>query len=63
MSAIHGAIILALEPVVASFLAAWLLGERLGARGVAGAVLVLVGIVVSELRLKKSTVDSRQATG
>ncbi len=51
MSAIHGAIILALEPVFASLLAAWLLGERLGDRGVAGAVLVLVGIVVSELRL------------
>jgi drug/metabolite transporter (DMT)-like permease len=50
MSAIHGAIILALEPVVASFLAAWLLGERLGTRGIAGAALVLIGIVVSELR-------------
>ncbi|MGH9369618.1 MAG: EamA family transporter, partial [Thermoanaerobaculia bacterium] len=51
MSAIHGAIILALEPVVASLLAAWLLHERLGARGIAGAMLVLVGIVVSELRI------------
>jgi len=51
MSAIHGAIILALEPVVATLLAAWLLKERLGGRGIAGAVLVLVGIVVSELRL------------
>jgi drug/metabolite transporter (DMT)-like permease len=51
MSAIHGAIILALEPVVASFLAGWFLGERLGARGFAGAALVLVGIVVSELRI------------
>jgi drug/metabolite transporter (DMT)-like permease len=53
MSAVHGAIILALEPVVASLLAAWLLHERLGARGIAGAVLVLVGIVVSELRLRR----------
>jgi drug/metabolite transporter (DMT)-like permease len=52
MSAIHGAIILALEPVVASLLAAWLLGERLGQRGIAGALLVLAGIVVSELRLR-----------
>jgi drug/metabolite transporter (DMT)-like permease len=51
MSAIHGAIILALEPVVATLLATWLLKERLGGRGIAGAVLVLVGIVVSELRL------------
>ena len=53
MSAIHGAIILALEPVVASLLAAWLLGERPGRRGVAGAALVLGGIVVSELRLRR----------
>ena len=52
MSAIHGAIILALEPVWASLLAAWLLGERAGGRGVAGAALVLAGIVVSELRLR-----------
>jgi drug/metabolite transporter (DMT)-like permease len=52
MSAIHGAIILALEPVVASLLAAWLLGERLGRRGIVGGILVLVGIVVSELRLR-----------
>ena len=53
MSAIHGAIILALEPVWASLLATWLLRERLGARGIVGAILVLVGIVVSELRLSK----------
>ncbi|HTO75916.1 MAG TPA: DMT family transporter [Thermoanaerobaculia bacterium] len=52
MSAIHGAIILALEPVAASLLAAWLLGERPGRRGVAGAALVLGGIVVSEIRLR-----------
>ncbi|MGE5275455.1 MAG: DMT family transporter [Acidobacteriota bacterium] len=51
MSAIHGAIILALEPVVAALLAAWLLRERLPARGLAGAILVLFGIVVSEVRL------------
>ena len=30
MSAVHGAIILALEPVFAALLAAWLLPERLG---------------------------------
>jgi drug/metabolite transporter (DMT)-like permease len=53
MSAIHGAIILALEPVVATLLATWLLKEELGGRGIAGAVLVLVGIVVSELRLSR----------
>jgi len=57
MSAIHGAIILALEPVVASLLAAWFLGERPGRRGVAGAALVLAGIVVSELRLRRKSPD------
>lgn len=53
MSAIHGAILLALEPVVAWLLAAWLLDERLGSRGAAGALLVLAGIAVSELRLRR----------
>ena len=49
MSAIHGAIILALEPVFAALFAAWFLGERLARRGYAGAALVLAGILVSEL--------------
>ncbi len=52
MSATHAAIIFALEPVFAAILAAWLLGDRLGARGAAGGLLVLAGIVVSELRLR-----------
>src|SRR6266851_7328191 len=46
MSAVHGAIILALEPVFAALFAAWLLHERLGRRGAAGGILVLAGIVV-----------------
>ena len=54
MSAIHGAIILALEPVFAAIFAAWFLHERLGVRGIWGGVLVLAGIVVSELRLVRS---------
>jgi drug/metabolite transporter (DMT)-like permease len=63
MSATHAAILFALEPVFAALLAAWFLAERLGPRGVAGGALVLVGIVASELRLRrKSTVDSRQST-
>ena len=53
MSAVHGAILLALEPVFAALFAAWLLRERLGPRGAAGAVLVLSGIVVSEVRIRK----------
>jgi drug/metabolite transporter (DMT)-like permease len=53
MSAVHGAILLALEPVFAALFAAWLLRERLGPRGFLGGVLVLAGIVVSEIRLRK----------
>jgi drug/metabolite transporter (DMT)-like permease len=53
MSAVHGAIILALEPVFAAFFAAEFLHERLGPRGMAGGALVLAGIVVSELRLRR----------
>ena len=49
MSAIHGAILLALEPVFAALFAAWFLSERLGPRGYAGATLILTGILVSEL--------------
>lgn len=53
MPATHAAIIFALEPVVAALLAAWLLGERVGSRGIAGGVLVLAGILVSETRLRR----------
>lgn len=53
MSATHAAIIFALEPVWAALLAAWLLGERLETAGYWGGVLVLAGIVVSELRLRR----------
>jgi len=51
MSATHAAIIFALEPVVAALLAAYFLNERLGGRGILGGLLVLAGIVVSELRM------------
>jgi len=53
MSATHAAIIFALEPVWAAVFAAWFLGERLGARGYWGGALVLAGIVVSELTLRR----------
>jgi drug/metabolite transporter (DMT)-like permease len=53
MSATHAAIIFALEPVWAALLAAWLLNERLGVSGRWGGALVLAGIVVSELRLRR----------
>jgi len=54
MSATHAAIIFALEPVFAAILAGWFLQERLGPRGFAGGALVLIGIVVSELRLRRT---------
>lgn len=55
MSATHAAIIFTLEPVVTALTAAAFLGERLGSRGWAGGVLVLAGIVVSELRLRSTS--------
>jgi drug/metabolite transporter (DMT)-like permease len=53
MSATHAAIIFALEPVWAALLAAWLLHERLGVSGWWGGGLVLAGIVISEVRLRR----------
>ncbi len=53
MSATHAAIIYTLEPVVTALLAGWFLAERLGTRGWAGGALVLAGIVVSEVRLRR----------
>ena len=55
MSAVHGAILLALEPVFAALFAAWFLGERLGSRGYAGAAFILVGILVSEVPWRRLT--------
>ncbi len=53
MSATHAAIIFALEPVMAAIFGAWLLHDKLGTRGMIGGALVLAGIVVSELRIRK----------
>ena len=53
MSATHAAIIFTLEPVFTAVVARWVLAERLGHRGWVGGVLVLAGIVVSELRLRR----------
>lgn len=53
MSATHAAIIFALEPLWAALLAAWLLRERMGVSGWWGGGLVLAGIVISELRLRR----------
>ena len=45
----HAALIFALEPAFAAFLSYWLIGERLGQRGLLGAALILVGVLASEL--------------
>lgn len=54
----HTALIFALEPVFAALASRVLLGEHLGARGTVGAILILSGILVSEL--KGSSVESPQ---
>ena len=46
----HTALIFTLEPVFAWLASYWILGESLGARGVWGAVLILAGIILSELK-------------
>jgi len=46
----HTALIFALEPVFAAITSYVLLGERLGLRGTIGAMFILGGILVSELR-------------
>lgn len=53
MPAVHAAVIFALEPVFTALFAAVTLGERLTSREAWGGGLVLLGIVVSELRLRR----------
>jgi len=53
MPATHAAILFALEPVWTALFAAAVLGERMSRRDFAGAGLVLLGILVSELPLGK----------
>jgi drug/metabolite transporter (DMT)-like permease len=64
MSATHAAIIFSLEPVFATAFAVLLRGsaEWTGPRATVGALLVLAGVVVSELRWggEDKEVDSRQ---
>ncbi len=55
----HTALIFALEPVFAALASRVLLGEHLGARGTVGALLILSGILVSELKV--SSVEAPKA--
>jgi drug/metabolite transporter (DMT)-like permease len=50
MPATHAAILFALEPVFTAIFAAIFLGERMSGGDWVGAILVLAGILVSELR-------------
>jgi drug/metabolite transporter (DMT)-like permease len=45
----HTALIFAMEPVWAGLFSFWLIGERLGPRSLAGAGLILAGMLVAEL--------------
>jgi len=45
----HTALIFALEPVFAAITSRLVLGERVGAKGVLGSLLILAGMVVSEV--------------
>jgi drug/metabolite transporter (DMT)-like permease len=49
LSPAHTALIFCLEPVFAALYAWWAASERLGLAGFAGAILILGGVVVSEL--------------
>jgi drug/metabolite transporter (DMT)-like permease len=51
----HTALIFVLEPVFAALTSYVLLGERLGARGTIGAILILGGILISELKAASAT--------
>ena len=55
ISVTRAAIIYSLEPVFAWFTSWWLLGERLGFKGSAGAGLILFGILIVEVRRKDET--------
>jgi drug/metabolite transporter (DMT)-like permease len=59
----HAAIIFTLEPVFAVITSYWALGERLGTRSIAGAALVLVGILAAELLGPPAAPESPEPTG
>jgi drug/metabolite transporter (DMT)-like permease len=61
----HAALIFSLEPVFAALLSYLLIGERLGLRGLLGAVLVLAGVLASELlgQVQKPEQELAQETG
>lgn len=59
----HAAILFTLEPVFAVITSYLVLGERLGLRSIAGATLVLVGILSAELLGPPAAPESPEPTG
>ena len=59
----HAAILFTLEPVFAVITSYLVLGERLGARAIAGAGLVLAGILAAELLGPPAAPESPEPTG
>ncbi|KKM09044.1 hypothetical protein SY88_21410 [Clostridiales bacterium PH28_bin88] len=51
----HTALIFAMEPVFAALCAYWLLGERISRQDLLGAVLMLAGILLSEIKREDPT--------
>jgi drug/metabolite transporter (DMT)-like permease len=45
----HTALIFCMEPVFAALYAYWAINERLGSTDLAGALLILVGMILSEI--------------
>jgi drug/metabolite transporter (DMT)-like permease len=48
-SAVHTALIFTLEPVFAAIFSVWLQGDRLGATGMTGGALIVLGMVLAEV--------------
>lgn len=48
-SAVHTALIFTLEPVFAAIFSVWLQGDRLGATGLTGGALIVLGMVLAEV--------------
>jgi len=51
----RASLLFSLEPVFSALVAYFLVGERLGAKGIAGAFLIIAGILVSEVRFVKES--------
>ena len=54
----HAAVLFSLEPVFAAAFSYLVVGERLGGRGLVGAVLILAGVLVTELAGNSASADN-----